>query len=246
MAAYVGRGVHGQTVRLLGTRVLAGELREGDTIDLGALSTELDLSLTAIREAIKVLAAKGLVDSRQKKGTFVRPRAQWNLLDPDVVSWQVAAGAADTFFRDLAELRAAIEPAAARLAAQRRTDEDVVVLRAAIDRIAASVRGTAEEETAADLAWHRAMLAATHNEMFTRTDVFFAAGLSERDRLVHGAVHDDPVPSHSAVTEAVAAGDPGAAEAAMRALLDKAETDLRRATAMNRRAHDDHERGSTA
>jgi GntR family transcriptional regulator, galactonate operon transcriptional repressor len=82
----------------------------------------------------------------------------------------------------------------------------------------------------ADLRWHRALLAATHNELFTRTDVFFAAGLSERDRLVHGGAHRDPVPSHGAVTEAVAAGDPGAAEAAMRSLLAQAREDLLRAT----------------
>lgn len=230
MAAYSGRGVHGQTVRLLGERVLAGGIDEGETIDLAALSEELGLSLTAIREAIKVLAAKGLVGSRQKKGTFVRPRADWNLLDPDVVRWQIAAGAGDVFFRELAELRDALEPAAALLAARRRTDEDVVELRAALTDIAGSGSGPAEEAVRADLRWHRALLAATHNELFTRTDVFFAAGLSERDRLVHGGAHEDPVPSHGAVTEAVAAGDPLAAESAMRSLLDQAREDLLRVT----------------
>lgn len=230
MAAYSGRGVHGQTVRLLGERVLSGRIGEGETIDLAALSGELDLSLTAIREAIKVLAAKGLVGSRQKKGTFVRPRGDWNLLDPDVVRWRIAAGAGDVFFGELAELRDALEPAAARLAALRRTDADVAELRAALTDIADSGHGPAEEAARADLRWHRALLAATHNELFTRTDVFFAAGLSERDRLVHGGAHDDPVPTHGAVTEAVAAGDPRAAESAMRSLLEQAREDLLRVT----------------
>ena len=230
MAAYSGRGVHGQTVRLLGERVLSGRIGEGETIDLAELSEELDLSLTAIREAIKVLAAKGLVGSRQKKGTFVRPRTDWNLLDPDVVRWQIAAGAGDVFFRDLAELRDALEPAAALLAARRRTDADIAELRAALTDIADSGDGPAEEAVRADLRWHRALLAATHNELFTRTDVFFAAGLSERDRLVHGGATEDPVPSHGAVTEAVAAGDPLAAESAMRSLLDQAREDLLRVT----------------
>ncbi|PWV47322.1 FadR/GntR family transcriptional regulator [Nocardiopsis sp. L17-MgMaSL7] len=230
MSAYSGRGVHGQTVRLLGERVLAGEFAEGQTIDLVELSEELDLSLTALREAIKVLAAKGLVGSRQKKGTFVRPRGDWNLLDPDVVRWQVAAGAGDVFFRDLAELRDALEPAAALLAARRREDGDVAELRAALGEIADTVDGQAEDAVRADLRWHRALLAATHNELFTRTDVFFSAGLSERDRLVHEGDHDDPVPSHEAVTEAIAAGDPFAAEAAMRSLLTQARQDLLRVT----------------
>src|SRR5690625_5213945 len=130
MAAYSERGVHGQTVQLLGERVVSGMIAEGETIDLAALSGELDLSLTAIREAIRVLAAKGLVGSRQRKGTYARPRADWNLLDPDVVKWQVAVGAGDAFFRNLAELRGALEPTAARLAALRRTEDHVAQLRA--------------------------------------------------------------------------------------------------------------------
>ncbi|MDT0304910.1 FadR/GntR family transcriptional regulator [Streptomonospora wellingtoniae] len=237
MAAYSERGVHGQTVQLLGERVLSGRLAEGETIDLAVLSGELDLSLTAIREAIRVLAAKGLVGSRQRKGTFVRPRADWNLLDPDVVKWQIAAGAGDTFFRNLAELRGALEPTAARLAAARRTGRDVEELRAAV-RAMADTRGSPPEEAAAaDLRWHRALLAATGNELYTRTDIFLAAGLVERDRLVHAADPRDPVPSHTRVTEAVAAGDPAAAESTMRALLDQAEEDLFRAT--DEGAHDD-------
>ncbi|MFJ9554639.1 FadR/GntR family transcriptional regulator [Nocardiopsis sp. NPDC101807] len=241
MAAYSGRGVHGQTVRLLGERVLSGRIAEGETIDLAALSDELDLSLTAIREAIKVLAAKGLVGSRQRKGTFVRARADWNLLDPDVVRWQIAAGAGDVFFRNLAELREALEPAAARLAALRGTAEDVAALRAAVADMAESGEATPEAAADADLRWHRALLAATRNELYTRTDVFFAAGLSERDRLVHGGAHKDPVPSHAAVTEAVAAGDPVAAEQAMRSLLDQAREDLLRATGEGAH-HDDLEK----
>lgn len=227
MAGYAGRGVHGQTVHLLGQRILSGEIAEGETIDLPALSRELDLSLTAMREALKVLAAKGLVDSRQKRGTFVRERAAWNLLDPDVVHWRVRSGTEGSLFRDLAELRAALEPTAAGLAARRRTDADAAALRAAVDGIAAAADGSPEDAAQADLVWHRTLLAATHNEMFTRMDAFLAAGLSERDRIVHGAVDDDPLPSHRAVTDAVIDEAPSQAEAAMRALLDKAEQDLR-------------------
>jgi GntR family transcriptional regulator, galactonate operon transcriptional repressor len=242
MAAYSGRGAHGQTVALLGERVLSGRLGEGETIDLAALGEELDLSLTAIREAVRVLAAKGLVGSRQKRGTYVRPRADWNLLDPDVVGWQIAAGAGEAFFRDLAELRGALEPAAARLAAARRTDQDVADLRAPLaDMAVAELGGSPVEAAGADLRWHRTLLAATHNELFTRTDVLFAAGLSERDRLVHSGVHGDPVPGHGAVTEAVAAADPSAAGEAMSALLRQAEEDLIRATGTDGAAHDDLE-----
>ena len=80
------RGVHGQTVEALAGRILAGEIGEGDTLDLPALREELDVSLTALREALKVLSAKGIIDARQKRGTFVQPRSSWNLLDTDVTT----------------------------------------------------------------------------------------------------------------------------------------------------------------
>ena len=84
MTPYARRGVHGQTVEALARRILGGRIPEGATLDLVALQSELDVSLTALRESLKVLAAKGMVDARQKRGTFVRARSDWNLLDADV------------------------------------------------------------------------------------------------------------------------------------------------------------------
>ncbi|AUS80469.1 FadR family transcriptional regulator [Actinoalloteichus sp. AHMU CJ021] len=230
MAAYIGRGVHGNTVELLGVRIVSGELAEGETIDLAGLSGELDLSLTALREALKVLAAKGLVDARQRRGTFVRPRATWNLLDVDVIRWQFAAGAATAFLQDLAEVRTVVEPAAARFAALRRQEADLAALDEALLAMARAVGGDPSAAAAADLAWHRALLVATHNEMLIRMEIFIEPGLSERDRLVHGAAEDDPVPSHQAVVDAIRLGDADAAERAMRDLLEKSASDLRRVT----------------
>src|ERR1700746_1337182 len=82
---------------------------------------EFGVSLTVMRESLKVLAAKGLVGARQKRGTYVRQRADWNLLDPDVLRWQFSAKSGASLLRSLDEVRAIIEPAAARLAALRRT-----------------------------------------------------------------------------------------------------------------------------
>ncbi|APU14726.1 MULTISPECIES: FadR/GntR family transcriptional regulator [Actinoalloteichus] len=231
MAAYIGRGVHGNTVELLGARIVSGAVGEGETLDLAGLSAELDLSITALREAIKVLTAKGLVDARQRRGTFVRPRATWNLLDVDVIRWQFAAGAADDFLRDLAEVRAVIEPAAARYAAARRTEDDLRALDEALAAMGRAVGGDPSSAADADLAWHRALLVATHNEMLVRMEIFIEPGLSERDRLVHQSGDDDPVPSHQAVLDAVRAADAEAAGAAMLALLAKSDSDLRRVTA---------------
>jgi GntR family transcriptional regulator, galactonate operon transcriptional repressor len=229
MTPYARRGVHGQTVETLARRVLSGEIPEGATLDMAALQSELDVSLTALRESLKVLAAKGMVDARQKRGTFVRPRSDWNLLDADVLRWQFsesnAAGADPALLRNLGEVRGIIEPAAVRLAAARRTDADLEALEAALT--AMGHEGGASHAVEADLAFHRAMLAATHNELLERMEMVIESGLAHRDQLVHSAPHsEDPVPSHRAVLDAVRDRDPDAAESAMRALLDQATRDL--------------------
>ncbi|MBV2354088.1 FadR family transcriptional regulator [Streptomyces sp. J2-1] len=231
MTPYARRGVHGQTVEALARRILGGEMPEGATLDLVALQSELDVSLTALRESLKVLAAKGMVDARQKRGTFVRARADWNLLDADVLRWQFEGGTAEAdrlLLRNLAEVRAIIEPAAVRLAAERRTDTDLAALD---DALTAMDRTEPDPSHAvdADLAFHRALLAATHNELLERMEMVIESGLAHRDRIVHSSPHSgDPVPAHRAVLDAVRARDPLAAEAAMRALLDQAGRDLDR------------------
>ncbi|WP_371600493.1 FadR/GntR family transcriptional regulator [Streptomyces sp. NBC_00564] len=232
MTPYARRGVHGQTVELLARRILGGEIPEGATLDLVALQSELDVSLTALRESLKVLAAKGMVDARQKRGTFVRSRAEWNLLDADVLRWQFEGGSTTASDRallhNLAEVRTIIEPAAVRLAAERRTDADLAALDGALDAMGER-DGNAAHAVEADLAFHRALLAATHNELLERMEMVIESGLAHRDRIVHSSPHsEDPVPAHRAVLDAVRDRDPAAAEAAMRALLDQAGRDLDR------------------
>ncbi|MFD4675611.1 FadR/GntR family transcriptional regulator [Lentzea sp. NPDC058450] len=221
------RGVHGQTVEALAGRILAGEIGEGDTLDLPALREELDVSLTALREALKVLSAKGMIDARQKRGTFVQPRSSWNLLDTDVMRWQTQASNTDHgLFDELTEMRVIVEPAAARLAAERASDADIDALAGALDRMA-SARDLAAT-VRADLEFHRLLMAATHNAFLTQVERIIAIGLAERDKLVHGTVEDDPVPSHRAVLDAIRERSPEAAYEAMRALVDKSGADLDR------------------
>lgn len=225
MASYSGRGVHGQVVHQLGARIVGGRIAEGQTMDIGALGAELDVSLTVMREALKVLAGKGLIDARQKRGTFVRDRTHWNLLDADVIRWRMETGDGAQLLRDLADVRSIVEPAAAHRAALHRTDTDLAALEAALESMEqAQVEGGAAE---ADAAFHRALLAATGNEMLQRMDMLLEPGLRERDRMVHAhGDADDPLPSHRAVFEAVRDQDPARAELAMLDLLAKAAEDL--------------------
>ncbi|MGJ5893572.1 FadR family transcriptional regulator [Streptomyces sp. V2] len=227
MAAYSGRGVHGQVVHALGARIVGGAIGVGETLDVGALGAELDVSQTVMREALKVLAGKGLTDARQKRGTFVRERAHWNLLDADVIRWRMDTGDGDRLLRDLTDVRAIVEPAAARRAALHRTDADLAALDAALDAMG-QARGDAAAE--ADAAFHRALLTATGNELLARMDLLLEPGLRERDRMVHAHTDaDDPVPSHRAVLDAIRDQSPTRAESAMLTLLTKAAEDAKSA-----------------
>jgi GntR family transcriptional regulator, galactonate operon transcriptional repressor len=226
MVGYHGRGVHMDTVQALGQEIVAGIRAEGETLDVAELGRQLDVSATALREALRVLAAKGLVDARQRRGTFVLPRSEWNLLDGDVLRWQFRTSKGDGLLSDLSELRIAVEPTAARMAARRRTPDDLDALDSALTAMA-SADGDAQAAAHADLDFHRALLTATGNEMFVRIHMLLEPGLVERDLLVHQHnSQDDPVPSHRAVLEAIRQQDPNTAEQSMRALLAKAEQDL--------------------
>src|SRR6266540_4590215 len=139
--AYRGRGLHGEVVEELGSRIVGGRLAEGQTLDVPDLEAELDVSRTVLREALRVLKAKGLVDARQKRGTFVQPRTEWRLLDPDVVRWQFAGRDDSRFLDDLAEVRGIIEPASARLAALRRDDADIAAMAKALETMSVAEIG---------------------------------------------------------------------------------------------------------
>jgi len=228
MQQYTARGVHGQTVEVLAQRILTGQLAEGAILDLTALQSEFDVSLTVLREALRVLAAKGMVDARPKRGTFVRPRSAWSLLDGDVLRWQFARSPGPGLFDDLHELRSIVEPGAASLAAARATEADIAALDAALADMAAAGNDPLAA-VAADLDFHRALLAATHNELIQRMEVVIETGLAERDRMVHGTDGPrDPVPSHKAVVDGIRRHNPAQAARAMRKLLDQAIEDVAR------------------
>ena len=116
-----GRRLHGAIAHRLGSAILSGEYQPGDTLSSEvAFSEALQVSRSAYREAMQALAAKGLLESRPKTGTRVLPRTRWNLLDPDVLAWAFAGEPDPQFVSSLFGLRGIVEPAAARLAAERR------------------------------------------------------------------------------------------------------------------------------
>lgn len=229
-ARHYGRGLHGEVVDTIGARIASGRYRPGDPLLSELLEAELGVSKTVVREALRVLAAKGLVEPRPKRGTVVRPRQAWSLLDPDILYWQTRSEPDPAFLQDLSEVRFIIEPEAARLAAKRRTSADLLAMEQALEEMAAAgVRPgdvRPDEVVVADLAFHRALLGAAHNEVLSRLEAVIEAGLRIRDQLVHGGGRGaDALDVHRAVFEAVAGADAEAAASAARRLLQRASAD---------------------
>ncbi|SOE13980.1 DNA-binding transcriptional regulator, FadR family [Streptomyces sp. 2323.1] len=216
-----GHGVHNVAVEALATRILKGTYGEGDSLVLPEVMAELEVSQTVLREAIKVLTIKGILGTETKRGTFVRPREDWNLLDADVLRWKLAAGVSSDFFADVLELRRSIEPAAAALAAERRTDDDLAALDAALSAMAASA-GDPVMLVRADASFHTAMLVASNNRFYAQMHRVIVPVLVQRDREVLAAAGAlaPPHAVHAAVVGAVRDRDIDGAYMAMLELLD--------------------------
>ena len=113
--------MHGRIVRELGLRILSGDLAPGDRLPAESeLIVKYEVSRPVLREAVRVLVAKGLVLSRQRAGAIVRPRNEWHLLDPDVLYWMIQTRPAPEFVQTLMGMRRVFEPGAAALAAHGR------------------------------------------------------------------------------------------------------------------------------
>ncbi|MBT0671360.1 FadR family transcriptional regulator [Novosphingobium profundi] len=236
-----GRRLHGAIAHRLGTDILSGKYAPGDVLSGEvAFAEELKVSRSAYREAIQVLSAKGLVASRPKAGTRVLPRERWNLLDPDVLGWAFAGEPDIEFVRSLFELRAVVEPAAARFAAQRRDKDDLKTMK---DALAAMRRHTLTTEAgrSADRDFHNAILAATRNAALMTLSASIGAAVNWTTQFKQRAraLPRNPIPDHVRVYEAIAAGDPEAAAEAMNVLVDLALEDTRSAIE-DRVPDDDH------
>jgi|SRR5581483_693732 len=220
---YPRRGLHGAVVHEIGIRILRGELKPGDllpTEEQLADGGNLTVSRTVLRETIKVLAAKGLVESRPKTGTRVRPRTAWNLIDPDVLAWRLETKPDRQFFQDLIEIRRILEPEIARLAATRATDEEVDALEAAFREMEAAWPAV-DAYLEPDLRFHAIMLAACHNELLEQ----MATILRGVWRPLFTTASTPPVmeralPLHGAIVDAIRARDADASELAMLVLID--------------------------
>jgi DNA-binding FadR family transcriptional regulator len=206
-------------VAVLGAEILSGARKPGDRMPSDTDMLRIfGVSRVVTREVIKTLAAKGMVASKMKVGTIVLPPASWNWLDPDVLSWRVTNGLDLNFLAHVTDIRRAVEPVAASLAAVHRTRADIVKLREAI---AAMSRAKEDRRlfAEADLRFHLAVSIASRNPFFQSFAGIIETALSSM--LSINALADDSrmqshtVATHAAVVDAIEAGDSEKAGTAM-------------------------------
>jgi len=231
------KNAHGHTVDLLGEAIISGRYGEGAIIPPEPiLGEELGVSRTVVREAIKALAAKGLIVTGPKVGSRVLPQDVWNWFDPDVIAWQASAGLTPEFLRDLQDLRRVVEPAAVRLAAERASEADIAELEAAYAGMKLAIEKGGDYVTS-DLRFHHGLLRAARNRMLTQMSKALNA-LLRTSFEISTARSNGPalsLPMHRAVLDAVKAHDPVKAERAILKLIDGARTDIEAVLGSRRR-----------
>ncbi len=222
--------LHDSIARRLGVAIVSGEHPPGHVLENEIdASLRLQVSRSAYREAVMMLSAKGLVESRPKAGTHVSARSRWNLLDPDVLAWFFQGEQPDvTFLRDLFELRMIIEPSAAALAAERRTTSDLSTMRKALLEMEREGLGT-DAGRNADRRFHDAVLAAAANAplMTLASSIGAAVRWTTLFKQRSGPLVRDPMPDHWRVFDGIASGAPEAARLAMKDLVNQALDDTR-------------------
>jgi GntR family transcriptional regulator, galactonate operon transcriptional repressor len=226
-AAYPARARHAQVVHGLGARIVRGGLAPGDAVPTEEeLVSQLRVGRSALREGVKVLAGKGLLESRTSAGTRVRPRESWNLLDPDVLTWRFAPSAGADDIRALSGLRVALEPGAARLAAETATTEQRSTIALAMARLGATIDDP-DTFIEADLDFHRAVFSAANNDLMLYIHDVVSVALGTIRPLHSRSVgrNREALPNHERVAVAIRRGHHRKAEDAMREIVEVARAD---------------------
>jgi DNA-binding FadR family transcriptional regulator len=183
--------LHHRAVEHLGTRIVDGSLPPGHVMLAEQLEDELQVSRSVIREAVRVLQSLGLVETTKRVGIKVLPAHRWNPFDPLVIRWRLAGEGRGAQLRSLAELRSAVEPVAAELAAANAPQE----LRQELLDVALAMRdagqaGDVPRFLELDIQFHSLLLSGSGNEMFANLVGQVAETLT--GRTVHGLMPDRP------------------------------------------------------
>ncbi len=216
-----------QVAKILGSRIVSGEFRPGDLLPVeNDLCQLYGVSRTVVREAVRDLVAKRLLDVSPKVGTRVLPFADWNLLDRDVLTWRLSAQFDAKIIEDIFEMRLCFEPRASFLAARDGSAEDHAAIERRFERFAACAGGadTVEAASQADFEFHLAVIHASHNGLFVTVGAALRSALRVSSRMLqqHAAEPIEDLALHDGVRAAITARRPQAAARTMTALLEAA------------------------
>ncbi|MDQ7808016.1 FCD domain-containing protein [Amycolatopsis sp. A133] len=206
--------LHARIVDELGRLIVEGVLGDGQPLVPEELGRRFSASRTVVREALRVLESKGMVTARPRVGTWTLPPEAWDAIDPDIIAWRVGGPDGREHLRELRELRLAIEPQAARMAAQHRRPDELSAMAAAYAQMADAVeRADGEAFRDADSRFHAALIRASGNALIAQLQVPVVAALK---------AHGEPMElvAHSRVLTLVLAKDADGAESASRRLLE--------------------------
>ncbi|MBB1510374.1 FadR/GntR family transcriptional regulator [Tessaracoccus sp. MC1756] len=206
----------------LGTQICAGELPAGTTLHMTELAVERGVSRSVMREAVGVLASLGLVASRRRVGTVVQPMTEWELVNGDVIRWRLMSPDRARQIIELSELRSAIEPAAASLAAQRVTDADRAELGECLKLLLTASRDNdIPEFHRQDKRFHTMVLEMGHNSMFGALHRLVEGMLEARylQGLLPQRVDPQALEWHHRLGDAIIAGDEDAARESARLIV---------------------------
>jgi DNA-binding FadR family transcriptional regulator len=224
---------HASTVNRLGAWIVQGSVLPGQSLKVeAALGEEFGVSRTVIREAIKTLVAKGMLEVGPKVGTRVLPVRSWNLFDPQVLGWLAEKGLSQSFAKDLLDLRRTIEPMAVRWACDRASAEQIADIQAAYEVLEASVTDLGDYNHA-DQRFHEAVLAASHNQFIEQMLPALGALLAisfEVSSAVPGEL-GRTLPLHKALADAIASRDSARGVWACMSLIENADEVISRSFA---------------
>ncbi|MBU1335253.1 MAG: FadR family transcriptional regulator [Alphaproteobacteria bacterium] len=218
------RNLHSRVLWQLGTAIVRGDYPEGSILPSDTeLLARFAVSRTVLREALKTLAAKGMIEARARIGTRVLPRQRWNLFDADVLAWHFEIGPDVALLRSLSEIRIGVEVESAALAAVRRSEEQAAALEACAIRMGEAT--TPQQFARTDLEFHRTVAEASGNPFMASISALVELALTAAF-TISSPVEDDTamvatVKAHGRIAEAIRAGDAEEARAAMKAVISE-------------------------
>ena len=219
-----GQNLTHSVANSLGIAIVTGVYSAKNPMPIEAvLCKQFNASRSVVREAVKMLTAKGLLGSRPRLGTWIQPDSDWNLLDPDVLGWLLERKFSASLLIEFTELRLAIEPGAAALAACAAGAEEKAAIRAALKRMQSAESGN-DDPLEPDIDFHVAILRASRNRFYAQLAGFTATALRISIRMTnrYKGVRLASVDDHKRVADAILAGRAAAAGEAMRKLIQEA------------------------